>query len=194
MATDAGERIMRAGQCVATRLLMVVFGVGPLRFTMTVGATAPKIAKMLIVLEVAGNAFGSRLMKRFGFSVAVEADRFEMTVTQWKASQVMIERLLDKTEHIGVAPFVIGVTGGALTLADVRRQTMKTRNCLDIGRDLGVTVKAQRALGFARKTRMARSAFRLVFGVIGNYRTGINKSLKDLELSTDCHAGPPKRH
>jgi hypothetical protein len=64
---------------------------------------------------------------------------------------------------------------------------MESTARLEIGRNLGMAIQAQRTLRAPGKILVARVALGLVFGVIGNQRSRHNEPLKNARLSVSVH-------
>lgn len=149
MATDATQRLMRAGQGVTTRSLVVVESVSPFGFSMTVAAGLSKVAEVLIVLDMTGCALGLGVMKAIVRQMAIDTLGFEMTVAQREPGHRVIECDFVQAQHVCISAFMICMANRTFLIADLWRLGMKTAVCRKIGRDFLVTVETENSLGFA---------------------------------------------
>ena len=187
VTAHAGQIVVGSGQRVTASELMVVKRIGPLGFTVTVGTDFAEIPHVLIVLEMAGNTLGLGSVESRLLGVAVDAVSVEMAVAQQEARQAMIERLLDETDDIGIATFVIGMARHALAIAHFGRHCVESRVSLEIGGDLRVAVETKRPLRAARKANVTGGALGFVLGVTGNQRSRHDQALESAKLCLNVH-------
>lgn len=74
--------------------------------------------------------------------MAIDAGLLEVAVPQRKARQVVLERFLHEPQHVGIAPLVIRMAGSAFAFACVGKQAVKTGACIQVVRDLLMTIEA----------------------------------------------------
>ena len=109
--------------------------------------------------------------------VAFATFRFVVLAEQREVGEVMIECLLIELHDIGIPTFVVGVTGGATSIARLGRQAMKTGASVNVGCDVFVTVETQCSLFGTLELRMTGAAFFLVFRMTFDDLTGHDQRL-----------------
>jgi hypothetical protein len=157
---------------------------------MTVRADVAEIAHVLIVFQVTGDALGFGRVESRVFGMTVQTLDIPMAIAQGKAREVVVEGLFYQPKDVGIATFVIGMTTGAFTIANVRRQGMKSGQQLNVRGDFGMAIQTQVSLRIPGEAHMTGRALSLVLGVPGNHRPWHDQALEYLKLSASRHADP----
>jgi len=137
------------------RRVVVERRIGPVARVVTVRALGAELAFMRFIFAVTVDALtGSITMLGFGF-VTAGALCLEMLAQQLEVRDGMVKGLFVEAEDIGVAPYVIGMTGVAGVVANVVRFAVKTCTRLGVARDVLVAVQAKTVLRRSVEALMA---------------------------------------
>ena len=121
--------------------------------------------------------------------MAFDTFGFSMLSEKGEIRKVVVEGAFVEMNDIGVAAFMVGVTGCAAGVARFGRQAVKPRACIYVGGDVFMTVETQCALFRSLEFRVARIAVFFVLGVTFDDLAGHDQCL-DLGIgSFGYHAG-----
>ena len=144
-----------------------------------------EMAVVHVVVCVTGMAFANSLAVPRSGLVAAGARRIGVCAEQRKIRCRMVEQIRQQSDHVGVPPFVLGVTGSAFVAGRVRIAAVETGCRADVRRNFLVTVEAQRSLRVAAERGMTGAALGFDLGMRLHHRPGHHQRL-DRSASCAC--------
>ena len=164
MAVEAGRFLVFADQRIAGGVV-VESHLLPVVGSVTITALRTECPGVRVVVLVAGKAVARRFPAPLVGLVTVVAIVVGVFAEQREVGEFVIEGLRIEADDIRVATLMVGVTGGARSLAGPTILAVEAKLPIDVVRDLFVTVEAQCTLLAAFKPQVAVGAFLFVLGV-----------------------------
>jgi hypothetical protein len=103
---------------------------------------------------MAGKTAGGGIPEERVWLMTVITFNLTVFVRQCEVSVVMVKGFFVQDNYAGIAPRVLGVTGGTIRAARFRVQTVKPQSTGLVRTDLLVTIDTQAILAFLRKGDM----------------------------------------
>lgn len=146
-------------------LTVIKFSLLPAFCDMAVGALLTEFALVNILFAMAVVAYAGCLTPEFSLLVTTAALSPAMASVQSEVGLGMVEKLAIKQYDLGVAAFVIGVTGAAAGIAHLGRATVIALAAIDVRCHLFMAIQAKFILrGFA-EALVTAGAFAFFFSV-----------------------------